>query len=86
MCLDHDKLKIKSSCIESKHDELVDKLNCESRRSMFGQQEEKKLGVEGIIEKIDENFELELTVERHEEEHGNGLEFDEKKTKSVNQS
>ena len=58
MCLEYDKLENKCSCSELRYDELVENLKCELCRVIFEQQEEEHLGVEDMMEKIDEEWKL----------------------------
>ena len=65
--------KNKRSCSELWHDELVENSKYESYRVIFKQEEEENLGEEDMIEKIDEEHELELIAERYEEDCDNEL-------------
>ena len=78
VCLECDKFQSKFSCSELRREELVENLKCELCRVTFEQEEEECLGAEHMMKKIDENFKLELTVERYEEKHDNELECEKK--------
>ena len=83
MCLEYDKLKNKYSCSELRHEALIEKIKWELFRVMLKQKEEDYLGVEHMMEKIDEECELELTTEICEEEYGNELECDKRTMKRL---
>ena len=74
VCAEHGKLKNKHSCSEFRYEDLVENFKCEFWIATFLHQEEDHLGAENTMEKIDEEWKLEVTMERHEEEHG--IEYD----------
>ena len=67
VCVEHDKLEIKSACVEVCYEELFERLKNELCSAMHVNQEEECLEVENTRKKIDDEFELDVREECFEE-------------------
>ena len=71
VCLEYEKLQNKSIWREVRYKVLLEKLKDELCRAMLMQQEEGFFEVDSIMKKIDDEHELDTTLERCEKSHNN---------------
>ena len=83
VCVEHDKLEIKSECVEVCYEELFERLKNELCSAMHVNQEEECLEVENTRKKIDDEFELDVRDECFDKSEKDMESYDDVKSEDV---